>query len=212
MFYFFKTPVILQKILPNYLWRKHTNKKVVYLTFDDGPTPIITTSVLKTLKKFNVKATFFCLGKNVENHVDIVDRILKEGHAIGNHTYSHLNGWDTKYKIYLDDIERADKSFLSSIKSLKEVKLFRPAYGKITLKQAKELRKKDYTIVLWDVLSGDFDTKLSPEKSLRKVVKHTKSGSIVVFHDSIKAQKTLEFVLPKALEYWKENGYDFLAL
>jgi peptidoglycan/xylan/chitin deacetylase (PgdA/CDA1 family) len=212
MFYLFKTPYLIQKLLPNYLWRKDAYKKAIYLSFDDGPTPIVTSWVLQTLKDFNAKATFFCIGKNAEKNPEIVANILRNGHKIGNHTHSHLNGWKTNSIDYLIDVELANTSLLKIIKSPKNISLFRPAYGKITFKQAKKLRKQNCKIVLWDVLSGDFDQKLSPVKSLQKVLKHTRSGSIIVFHDSIKAQNTLQFVLPKALEYWEKEGYEFLAI
>ena len=212
MFYLFKTPYFIQKLFPNYLWRKNTDKKVIYLTFDDGPTPAVTPWILETLKKFDAKASFFCIGKNVVLHPKIVNSIIKQNHTIGNHTYSHINGWNVSSKTYLDDVERTRIMLSKSIESQQDSSFFRPAYGKISFKQSKALRNLGYKIVLWDVLSGDFDLKLSPEKSLKKVLKHTKPGSIVVFHDSIKAQKILQYVLPKALEYWKKEAYEFMAL
>lgn len=187
------------------------DKKAIYLTFDDGPTPEITEWTLATLKKYNAKATFFCEGQNVAKNSEIVKNILLAGHSIGNHTYSHLNGWFTKSTRYIQDVEKAQE-ILEETTSGKVSLIFRPPYGKIKPTQANALLKKGYKIVMIDVVSGDFDQKLNPEKSLEKLLQNTKSGSVVVFHDSIKACKTLQHALPKALEYWKLRGYEFLSL
>lgn len=211
MFYLFKTPHFVFRIFPNYLWKKSRDQKVIYLTFDDGPTPEVTEWVLDMLEKYNAKATFFCIGKNVVANPEICASIMAQHHTIGNHTYSHLNGWKTNFKTYIEDIKKAG-AILNKTQKEGSALFFRPAYGKITRKQSKYLRKLGYKIVMWDILSGDFDVNLSPEKSLQKVIKHTSSGSIVVFHDSNKAKKTLQYVLPKALEYWKNKGYKFLAI
>ena len=212
MFYFFKMPNILQKLFPHYLWRGPSHEKVIYLTFDDGPSPEITKWTLETLRQYKAKATFFCLGNEIEINGSIVNEILSEGHQIGNHSYSHFNGWKTKTSVYLEDIERAQKVLDKIITSESKSLLFRPPYGKIKPNQAIALRRKGYRIVMFEIISGDFDKKLAPEKSLQKVLKHTKSGSIVVFHDSENASKTLKDVLPKALKYWQLKGYRFEAI
>lgn len=214
MLYFVKTPLILKRLFSNLTWSITTNKKELYLTFDDGPTPQITEWVLEQLKLYNAKATFFCIGKNVEHHPDIFTKIITEGHSIGNHTQNHTNCWKTSKKTYLKDVDEAQQVINSTINNQQSesVNLFRPPYGKITPKRAKQLLKKGYNIIMWDVLSADFDTKISPEKCLENVIKNTKKGSIIVFHDSNKAYPNLQVVLPKTLEYFSNIGYQFKNL
>jgi len=178
-------------------------EKQIFLTFDDGPTPEITTQVLLLLKEFQVKATFFCVGKNVETHPEIFREIIEQGHVAGNHTYSHPNGWKTSDKIYLDDIDKASQ-FIKS-------KLFRPPYGKISPLQWLYLRKK-YRIALWTCLSKDYSEKLSNNKIFSRIVKATHPGAIIVFHDSKKAWQKLKNVLPEYLEYLKSENYKCLPL
>lgn len=201
--YLAKTPKVLKRTYPKYLWDFTSIEKNIYLTFDDGPTPEITSWVLAELKKYNAKATFFCIGKNVEQHPDLFKEVLAEGHTVGNHTYSHLNGWETKSFAYLKDVIKCGKVFQS--------KLFRPPYGKITRFQAKAILS-DYTIVMWDVLSADFDKNCSPEKCLKNVIENAKKGSIIVFHDSLKAEKNLKYALPKVLEHFSKQGFQFKAI
>jgi peptidoglycan/xylan/chitin deacetylase (PgdA/CDA1 family) len=227
MFYLSKTPNIIQRLFKNYIWRfTITDRKVIYLTFDDGPTPEITEWTLQELKKFNAKATFFCIGKNIENHPEIFQKIIKNGHSIGNHTHNHLNGWKTDDVSYIKNIEKANISIQSAIISFRSnVKnkkvnnsklriqnselLFRPPYGKIKPQQAKELIKKGIKIIMWDILSGDFDPELSKEKTLDNCVRHSKNGSIIVFHDSVKAANKLKYVLPQVLAHFKDRGFVF---
>ena len=190
--------------------------KTIYLTFDDGPTPNVTEWVLEQLSTFDAKATFFCIGKNVEKHPGIFEKVKQQGHSIGNHTYQHLNGWQTSTIDYLGDIEKCASVFPAT--------LFRPPYGKITRKQVNNLLNQPSLvkgetdsptpskIVMWDVLSWDFETNVSHEKCLQNVLKNTTSGSIVVFHDSVKALKNMEFALPKVLEQFSEKGYRFEGL
>lgn len=238
--YLVKTPAVLRWLYPNLTWHKDRSKKLIYLTFDDGPIPVVTPFVLKTLKAFGAKATFFCIGENVSKHPDIYKQVLDEGHRVGNHTYNHLKGWDTKDDEYLVNVRKCADVVQSN--------LFRPPYGRAKRSQISKLinhnsqlkaqdsrfKSQDqlpstnhspsshtstqfqysildthYSIIMWDVLSGDFDTKLSPEKCLGNVLKHTGNGSIVVFHDSLKAFERLEYILPRALEKWKEEGYGF---
>lgn len=204
--YLVKTPWLLKKFYPKLIWNKSRTEKVIYLTFDDGPIPIVTTFVLETLKKFNAKATFFCIGDNVSKHPDIFEQLKADGHAIGNHTFNHLNGWKSANDIYIANIQKCQQLTQSS--------LFRPPYGRIKKSQIKTLDNSTQNtsiskIIMWDVLSGDFDSNLSPEKCFKNVIKHTENGSIVVFHDSLKAFDRLAYALPRALALWKQQGFKF---
>ena len=208
--YFIKTPILLKFIFRNRVWRLSTKEKVLYLTFDDGPTPEITEWTLDELKKYEAKATFFCIGKNIAEHPEIFQNILEENHAVGNHTNNHLNGRKTKTAAYLQNIEEAENYFEKNRKSeIINLKLFRPPYGRLTLSQSKKIRKKGYKIIMWDVLSADFDPKISNEKCLENVIRNIENGSIIIFHDSVKASEKLKFVLPKVLEYYSAKGYKF---
>ncbi len=202
--YLTKTPWLIKKIYSNYIWSINTKDKIIYLTFDDGPHPTATSFVLETLKQFNAKATFFCIGKNVELFPTVYSSIIEQGHTAGNHTQNHLNGWKTNDETYIKNIEAA----ASNIDS----KLFRPPYGRITRFQAKLLLQANYKIFMWDVLSGDFDINLSKEKCADNVLLQAKQGSIVVFHDSEKAFERLEFALPKVLAFFSKQGYKFERL
>ncbi|MBI3501797.1 MAG: polysaccharide deacetylase family protein [Bacteroidetes bacterium] len=204
---------LMRKLYPSAVWRIPTKEKKIFLTFDDGPVPEITPWVLSTLKQFNAKATFFCVGENVEKHPEVFRQIISEGHSIGNHTYNHLNGWKTKKENYLENIERCNRIIKSQIPSTKaqEKKLFRPPYGRIKNSQFSILNSQ-YSVVMWDVLSGDFDATTSEEKCLKNVLTKTREGSIVVFHDSMKAKRNLFYTLPKFLTCFFENGYQFKHL
>jgi peptidoglycan-N-acetylglucosamine deacetylase len=204
--YFVRPPFFLKWYYPDLVWNKTTTEKTVYLTFDDGPIPNVTDFVLNTLKSFNVKATFFCIGDNISKHPQIFDRLKSEGHAIGNHTYNHLKGWKTDDQCYIDNFLKCQ--------DLTQTHLFRPPYGRIKKSQIAALKSKNtnLSIVMWDVLSGDFDLSLSPETCYQNVVKHVRNGSIIVFHDSLKAFDRLQYALPKALKYLTENGYQFGTL
>ena len=204
--YLIKTPFLLRWLYPGLVWRKTSEKPVIYLTFDDGPIPQVTPFVLSVLEKYNAKATFFCIGDNIRKHPDVFQMLIAGGHAIGNHTFNHLKGWKTKDEVYLENFRLCD--------DLTKSKLFRPPYGRVKRSQVSKL-KNEYPrlkIVMWDVLSGDFDLNLRPEKCLQNVLESTESGSIVVFHDSLKAFERLEYVLPRALEFWTKKGYSFEAL
>ena len=208
MFYFVKTPGWLKKIYDSYIWSISVKDKILYLTFDDGPHPEATPFVLKELKKHNILATFFCIGKNVVAYPDIYDQIIREGHSIGNHTYNHLNGWKANNDDYLNDIALAANEIDSY--------LFRPPYGRITSFQAKQLKTvmkgKEPKVIMWDVLSGDFDTSCSPQQCLANVLFASVPGSIIVFHDSEKAFSRLEYALPRVLQYFSKKGYLFKPL
>lgn len=203
LFYFVKTPFWLKKIYPNLIWEIPEPHKKIYLTFDDGPHPTITMQVLDVLKSFNAKATFFCIGNNVVKYPEVYKRIIDEGHAIGNHTCNHLNGWKTDDEQYLNDINKAMEYIDSN--------LFRPPYGRISRFQIQQLLKAKYhmKMVMWSVLSGDFDQDISAEKCLNNVLLSTKEGSIVVFHDSEKAAEKMLYALPKVLEHFSKKGFSF---
>jgi peptidoglycan/xylan/chitin deacetylase (PgdA/CDA1 family) len=205
--YFIKTPGWVKTIFSKYTWAIKSSAQVLYLTFDDGPHPTITPWVLDELKKWNAKATFFCIGKNVALYPDVYRRIVAEGHTVGNHTYNHLNGWKTDLKEYIDDIQKAAGIIRSS--------LFRPPYGRIKRKQANLLHVamgRSAEVVMWDVLSGDFDKKITEEQCLKNVINNIQKGSIVVFHDSDKAYKNLQYTLPLVLQQLAERGYTFERL
>ena len=199
------TPVVIPKVVkslfPKFIWEIDTEKKNLYLTFDDGPTPIITDWVLDCLKTYNAKATFFCIGGNVKRNPDIYSRIIDDGHSVGNHTFNHLKGWKTKSTIYISDTEKAS--------SLIDSKLFRPPYGRLKPKQAKSLINDGYRIIMWSVLSIDWDKNISNLQCYQNVIKKANSGSIVVFHDSKKASNNMMYTLPKVLEYFSTKGFEF---
>jgi peptidoglycan/xylan/chitin deacetylase (PgdA/CDA1 family) len=217
MFYTLKAPWFLKKLMHSSLiWEIPTEEKILYLTFDDGPHPKATPFVLDQLKQYNAKATFFCIGKNVAEQSEIYRRIFDEGHKVGNHTFNHLNGWKTNNKIYIRDIFEASKYIDSD--------LFRPPYGKITKFQVgvltgieEEVRSTDnsnfrFKIIMWSILSGDFDIKISHQRCLENVILNAKPGDIIVFHDSTKAWDRMSFALPKVLDHFSKQGYHFNAL
>ncbi len=203
MFYFTKTPAFLKSLYKSCIWNFSPAQPVVYLTFDDGPHPKATPFVLEQLKKYSAKATFFCIGKNVVEHPDIYQQILSEGHVAGNHTHNHLNGWKTSTEAYLDNIREASRYIRTN--------LFRPPYGRISPFQIKQL-KKDYRIIMWDVLSADFDTGISGETCLQNVVFKMQPGSIIVFHDSEKAWDRMSYALPRVLEHCARQGLRMEAI
>ncbi|MBC7864570.1 MAG: polysaccharide deacetylase family protein [Bacteroidia bacterium] len=193
-------PYFARLFYPEATWRKNTDIKKIYLTFDDGPIPEITEWVLHFLESENIKATFFCVGNNVELNPTIFQKVKDAGHKCCNHTFNHMSGWKTPNKEYFDNIEICDKYYSN--------KLFRPPHGRITLSQYSTLKKK-YEIVFWDVISFDFDANTTPEKCLQNVTEHTRNGSVIVFHDSIKAKKNMQYALPLAVKFLKEQGYEF---
>jgi len=208
-FYWIKTNFLIKWIYRKYVWDIPNQEKKIYITFDDGPIPEITEWVLTQLKNHDAKAAFFCIGNNIEKHPKIFHKIIEEGHAIGNHTFHHMNGWKTNTEEYLDNLllcEEQIKKF--SIRSLQS-KLFRPPYGKIKSKQAKKILQLGYKIIMWDILSADFDQNITPEKCLKNILSNIKTGSIIVFHDSVKSFENLEYVLPKTLDFIKKEGYEF---
>ncbi len=231
-----KYPRVLKWLYPKRLSRL-ASKKTLYLSFDDGPIPQVTPWVLTELKKYQAKATFFCIGENIKKHPEVFKKILAEGHQIGNHTHNHLNGWKTSNQEYIENTFLAEKAIneeknegrkkriknretrneKQETRSLKPealnfTPLFRPPFGKIKNSQANTLVKKGFTIVMWDVISWDFSKKISKEECFKKVVNNTKEGSIIVFHDSLKAEKNLKYTLPKILEHYTKQGFRFKAL
>ena len=203
---------LFQKVLyPTLTWSRYNNDKVIYLTFDDGPIPEMTPAILDLLAKYNAKATFFCVGDNIKKYPEIYKRIWGEKHATGNHTFNHLNGWNTENETYLENIRLCATLMNQTPEITQSPKLFRPPYGRIKKSQIRALQK-DYNIIMWDVLSGDFSASLSPENCLNKAIKYTQAGSIVVFHDNLKAKKNLDYVLPRYLEHFTDAGYTFKCL
>jgi len=223
--YLVKTPKLVQRIFPKRVWAFPSKTKTVYLTFDDGPIPEVTPWVLSLLKKHKARATFFCIGDNVGKHPDVFKTILSEGHTFGNHTFHHVNGKNTALENYVEDVIKAEK-MMTSVSSTFEIacqtpstshqspvtKLFRPPYGRLNGKQAQRLRGLGYKIMMWDVLSADFDQQISEEKCLQNVLKNIQPGSIVIFHDSLKAEKNLRYALPKVLEYCDSQHWKCAAI
>jgi len=209
-----KTPLVVKKLLPDYVWEISSTDKIIYLTFDDGPTPEITDWTLKTLEEYNAQATFFCIGNNIKKHPEIFKKIRDNGHHIGNHSYTHLKGWKTKSKEYILDVESCQEIINSEIENseLLGTKLFRPPYGQIKPKQGKALLNLGYKIIMWNVLSFDWDKNVRPETCFNNVISKSQPGSIIVFHDSIKASKNLKYALPKVLEYFSKRNYLFKSL
>lgn len=206
--YWIKTHSIIKKLFNGFVWDIKNNEKKVFLTFDDGPIPEVTEWVLDILEQYNIKATFFCIGHNINTNPDIFKKIIDAGHAIGNHTYNHLHGWKTNNKEYIDNCT-ACRNEIDKYYPKGSAKLFRPPYGEVKPAQAKRLRHEGYKLIMWDVLSADFDRGITPQQCLDNVINNTRSGSIIIFHDSIKAFDNLKYALPKAIEYLKKQQFVF---
>jgi peptidoglycan-N-acetylglucosamine deacetylase len=203
----------MRALYPDFLWRIQTKEKEIFLTFDDGPIPEITEFVLEELNKYQAKATFFCIGGNIEKYPNVFQQVVNQGHTIGNHTFNHLRGWDTTDEDYLENFNKCEEIIKQQLKTQnsKLKTLFRPPYGRIKRNQYKEIIKT-HEIVMWDVLTGDYDQTLSKERVLSKSLQHIEQGSIVLFHDSIKASKNLMYALPRVLEHFSEQGFIFKSL
>jgi peptidoglycan/xylan/chitin deacetylase (PgdA/CDA1 family) len=198
---------LLKYLYPRFVWEIKTEEKKIFLTFDDGPIPEVTEWVLDILSEFNAKATFFCVGENIQKHPEIFEKIVNNGHLVGNHTFKHENGWKTSQNRYLDAVSKCSKL----LPPVSGKMLFRPPYGRIKKDQFRALMA-NYEIVMWTVLTKDYDMDLNPKKCLAMAIKNTKPGAIVLFHDSNKAEKNLKYVLPLYLQYYKELGFEFCAL
>ena len=206
----FRLPEFVRTLLPQLEWRKDDQEKIIYLTFDDGPIPEVTDFVLNQLSAYKAKGTFFCVGDNLQKHPEIAARVLAQGHRFGNHTYNHLKAWKTDTKRYLVNVEKCSV-VLQPYLSDSEKPLFRPPYGQISLSKIKQLQPH-FRIIMWDLLTCDYDQALEPEICLAKSLELTRPGTIVVFHDSLKARRNLEFVLPRYLDFFHRQGYRFEAL
>lgn len=198
-----RPPQLLRSFYKDSLWRMSKTEQSIYLTFDDGPIPELTPWVLDILKEYGVKATFFCVGDNIVKNPAIFERILQDGHQVGNHTFNHMKGWKVTKAIYLENVAKCQ--------SLSKTNLFRPPYGRIKQNQYK-LLAKDYKVVFWDVLTYDYDKFTTAKKCLDNSIKYTRNGSIIVFHDNIKAQKNLKFALPQYIEHFLKLNYKFATL
>ena len=199
------SPFWLKAFFPGFIWRVSTHEKIIYLTFDDGPIPDITEFVLETLAQYKARATFFCIGNNVQKHPDIFQKLLHNNHSVGNHTFNHMNGWKTEDHLYLQNIEQCDAELNL------ETNLFRPPYGRIKKSQSRVVRK-ERKIVMWDVLSGDFSKDITKDVCLGKSIRYARPGSIVLFHDSIKAAPNMQYALPRFLEHFINKGFLFEAM
>ncbi len=205
--YWHRTPLLLQWLYPGLEWHGSRKEKVLYLTFDDGPVPDETPFILETLNTFEISATFFCVGDNVRRYPDLYQRILKEGHRTGNHTMNHVKGWGTDTSQYLRNVNACDEVMEENGG---KPGLFRPPYGKATRKQLRHL--KGYRVIMWDVLSGDFDESLPPGECLEKTIKSTSNGSIIIFHDNVKAHERLRYALPEFIRIMLERGFEFRTI
>lgn len=203
-----RTPFFLPWLYPSLTWRMATENKSLYLTFDDGPVAGPTEFVLETLKKFGVVATFFCIGENIQKHTQVFNQVVNHGHTIGNHSHNHLNGWKTSTPDYCRNIKLCQDEIEAG--GVLPLKLFRPPYGRISRNQINAL--PEYRIIMWDVLSIDYNKNLLPEKCLKNTIEATRSGSIIVFHDSYKAEGNLVFALPRFIEHYLERGFTFNSL
>lgn len=204
--YWIKTPGWLKKLYPGCIWDMPEKEKTLYLTFDDGPHPEVTPFVLEELKKYNARATFFCIGENVAKYPEIYDQLLSGGHSTGNHTYNHVNGWKTTDKLYLENIIAAEEHIRSN--------LFRPPYGRMRKSQIKLLKQQnpEMKIIMWNILAGDWDAAISPALCFDRIKRKISQGDIIVFHDSEKAFDRMKYALPRVLKLFSESGFLFKEL
>ena len=195
-----RPPLLYRMLFPETVWRLHFKPRTVYLTFDDGPIPEVTPWVLDTLDQYGIKATFFCVGENVQRNPDLFQEIINRGHSVGNHTMNHMQGAKVKTDVYLDNVEQANNLIHST--------LFRPPHGLLRWAQSKVVRSR-FAIIMYDLVSHDYSRKLSGEDVLNNIKTYARNGSIIVFHDSLKAEKNMKYALPRAIEWLRKQGYDF---
>lgn len=194
-------PQFIRCLYPSAIWRMDKDKKAVYLTFDDGPIPRVTPWVLDVLDKYRIKATFFMVGDNIRKHPDEFRMVVEKGHRIGNHTFNHIRGLSYDIKSYLDNTDKACRMMMNT-------NLFRPPHGYMSPKQYAELKKR-YKIIMWDLVTRDYNRKFTGEQILKKVKRYVRNGSIITFHDSLKSEENIRYALPKAIEWLMEQGYEF---
>ncbi|MBU3839073.1 polysaccharide deacetylase family protein [Bacteroides caecigallinarum] len=194
-------PQIIRYLYPSAIWRMDKDKKAVYLTFDDGPIPRVTPWVLDVLDKYGIKATFFMVGDNIRKHPDEFRMVVERGHRIGNHTFNHIRGLSYDINSYLENTDKACRMMMNT-------DLFRPPHGYMSPKQYAELKKR-YKIIMWDLVTRDYNRKFTGEQILQKVKKYVRNGSIITFHDSLKSEENIRYALPKAIEWLMEQGYEF---
>ena len=201
-------PSWLPKLFKNYTWKINTTEPIIYLTFDDGPDPKPTRFVLDTLLQYHAKATFFCVGENIQKHRKIAQEIINQGHVLANHTMNHLKGWQTSHDDYVKNTNKCQET----LEEYSTSSLFRPPYGRITKRQTKSLKESGYEIIMWDLISYDYDDKIDINQALKQLIRNSKPGSIVVFHDSSKAWKQLKQMLPKYMHALNNQGYSFESI
>lgn len=194
-------PQIIRYLYPSAIWRMDKDKRAVYLTFDDGPIPRVTPWVLDVLDKYGIKATFFMVGDNIRKHPDEFRMVVERGHRIGNHTFNHIRGLSYDINSYLENTDKACRMMMNT-------NLFRPPHGYMSPKQYAELKKR-YKIIMWDLVTRDYNRKFTGEQILQKVKKYVRNGSIITFHDSLKSEENIRYALPKAIEWLMEQGYEF---
>jgi peptidoglycan/xylan/chitin deacetylase (PgdA/CDA1 family) len=209
-----KIPSLIKRIFPNYVWDFSSKDKIIYLTFDDGPTPEITQWTLNTLKQYNAKATFFCIGNNVTKHPEIFQEVLKQGHNIGNHTHDHIKGWKTSTSTYLENVLKAETTINNQLTNSNiKLDLFRPPFGQLKNSQGRSILKLGYKIIMWSVITFDWEQKIPKAQCLKNVINSvSEKNNIIVFHDSLKASKNMMYALPKVLDYFSKKGYVFKAI
>jgi len=206
----YKTPVFIQQLFPFLKWKVNASEKVIYPTFDDGPIPELTGEILQILNHFNAKATFFCVGDNIRKYPNLFQSILNNNHSVGNHTFNHLKAWQSSHEDYLDNVRRCQDQIEKY--SPNAPKLFRFPYGQFDLKLANKLKAQGYELIMWDVLSKDYNDSISAERILQKSIKYSGNGSIIVFHDNLKAKDKILQFLPLYLKHFSDIGYKFKKL
>ncbi len=194
-------PQFIRYLYPSAIWRMDKDERAVYLTFDDGPIPRVTPWVLDILDRYGIKATFFMVGDNIRKHPDEFRMVVERGHRIGNHTFNHIRGLSYDINSYMENTDKASEVMMNT-------NLFRPPHGYMSPKQYAELKKR-YKIIMWDLVTRDYNRKFTGEQILQKVKKYVRNGSIITFHDSLKSEENIRYALPKAIEWLMEQGYEF---